>query len=78
MRRLGVVEATLEPLPLDADVRRESGRLSAAVAARGGTPRRRAVELAIAATAGVHRLPLVTLDRRDLVIIDDLLGVRGV
>ena len=78
VRRLGVVEATFEPLPLDADVCREWGRLSAAVAARGGAPRRRAVDLAIAATASVHRVPLVTLDRRDFAIIDDLVEVRGV
>ncbi len=76
VRRLGIVEATFEPLPLDADVCREWGRLAAAVADRGA-PRRRALDLAIAATASVHRVPLVTLDRRDFAIIDDLLEVRG-
>src|SRR3954464_7094577 len=34
--RLGVIESTFEPLPIDAAVAREWGRLSAAVQARGG------------------------------------------
>src|SRR3954453_3015540 len=38
--RLGVIESTFEPLPLDAAVAREWGRLAAAVHARGGQPRR--------------------------------------
>lgn len=52
------------------------GRLAAAVASRGGQPRRRAVDLAIAATANVHRIPLITGDARDLRIIEDLVEVR--
>lgn len=75
VRRLGVIEATFDPLPLDAEVCREWGRLSAAVASRGGKPRRRAVDLAIAATASVHRVPLVTLNRKDFRIIEDLVEV---
>src|SRR5919202_2336223 len=50
-QRLGIVEATFDPLPVDARVAREWGRLAAAVAQRGGQPRRRAMDLAIAATA---------------------------
>ena len=50
-QRLGIVEATFHPLPLDAAVAREWGRLAAAVASRGAQPRRRAVDLVIAATA---------------------------
>jgi len=75
-QRLGVVEATFEPLPIDAAVGREWGRLSAAVASRGGAPRRRAIDLAIAATANVHGVPLLTHDVADLQIIDDLVDVR--
>src|ERR687887_190498 len=55
--RLGVIESTFEPLPIDAGVAREWGRLSAAVRNRGGQPRRRAVDLAIAATAKPHHVP---------------------
>lgn len=75
-QRLGVIEATFDPLPIDAPVAREWGRLSAAVAERGGRPRRRAVDLAIAATANVHRVPLLTADSADLAIISDLVGVE--
>ncbi len=73
--RLGVVEATFDPLPVDAPVAREWGRLASAVASRGGKPRRRAIDLAIAATANVHGIPLLTVDVADLAIIDDLVEV---
>ncbi len=73
--RLGVIEATFDPLPLDAPIAREWGRLAAAVAERGGQPRRRAIDLAIAATATVHDVPLLTADTADFAIIDDLVVV---
>jgi predicted nucleic acid-binding protein len=76
-QRLGVVEAAFEPLPIDAAVAREWGRLSAAVTARGSQPRRRAIDLAIAATANVHRVPLMTRDAADMAIIDDLVDLRA-
>jgi toxin FitB len=75
--RLGVIESTFEPLPIDAAVAREWGRLAAAVRIRGGQPRRRAMDLAIAATANVHRVPLLTLNGADFQIIDDLVDVRA-
>jgi len=75
-QRLGVIEATFEPLPIDAPVAREWGRLAAAVAERGGQPRRRAIDLAIAATANVHDVPLLTADIADMAIIDDLVRVH--
>lgn len=74
--RLGVIEATFDPLPVDATVAREWGRLAAAVAERGGKPRRRQVDLAIAATANVHGLVLLTHDLADLEIIGDLVEAR--
>src|SRR3954467_10870379 len=74
--RLGVVESTFEPLPIDAAVAREWGRLAAAVRTRGGQPRRRAVDLAIAATANVHGVPLFTRDARDFKIVEDLVDAR--
>jgi toxin FitB len=76
-QRLGVIEATFDPLPVDAPVAREWGHLAAAVAERGGRPRRRAIDLAIAATANVHDLPLLTIDTADLAIIDDLVKVHA-
>jgi predicted nucleic acid-binding protein len=75
--RLGVIESTFEPLPIDAAVAREWGRLAAAVRARGGQPRRRALDLAIAATANAHGVPLFTHDASDFQLIDDLVDVRS-
>lgn len=75
-QRLGVIEATFDPLPVDARAAREWGRLAAAVTHRGGRPRRRAMDLVIAATANVHGVTLVTADTADLEIIADLLDLR--
>jgi toxin FitB len=75
-QRLGIVEATFDPLPIDTPVAREWGRLAAAIADRGGRPRRRAMDLAIAATANVAGVPLVTHNAADLQLIDDLVDVR--
>ena len=75
-QRLGVIEATFDPLPIDAAVAREWGRLAAAVRERGGQPRRRAMDLAIAATANVAAVPLITHDVADFRLIDDLVSVR--
>jgi predicted nucleic acid-binding protein len=75
-QRLGVVEATFDPLPIDAAVAREWGRLSAALVTRGGKPRRRAVDLAIAATANVHDVPLLTWNATDFAPLADLVDAR--
>jgi hypothetical protein len=75
--RLGTIEARFpDPLPIDDVVAREWGRLKAAVAQRGGRPRRREADLAIAATANVHGAALLTHDAKDLEIIGDLVDVR--
>ena len=76
-QRLGVIEATFDPLPIDAAVAREWGRLAAAVRERGGQPRRRAMDLAIAATANVAGVPLLTHDAADFRLIDDLVSLRS-
>ena len=75
--RLGVVEATFDPLPVDAAIAREWGRLAAAVAERGGRPRRRAMDVAIAATANVAGVPLLTDNVADFQLISDLVDVRA-
>lgn len=76
-QRLGAIEATFDPIPVDAAVAREWGRLAAAVAERGGQPWRRAVDLVIAATANVHGVALLTADTADLAIIEDLVEVQS-
>ncbi|HEY7961965.1 MAG TPA: PIN domain-containing protein [Solirubrobacteraceae bacterium] len=76
-QRLGAIEAAFQPLPVTVEVAREWGRLAAAVQARGGKPRRRAVDLAIAATANVHGVALLTHNTSDFKIIEDLTDVRA-
>jgi predicted nucleic acid-binding protein len=75
--RLGVIESTFEPLPIDAAVAREWGRLAAAIGNRRGQPRRRTMDLAIAATANVHGVALLTHNHADFQIIHDLVDVRA-
>ncbi len=75
-QRLGAIESTFDPLPVGADVAREWGRLAAAVSNRGGQPRRRAIDLALAATANVHGVPLLTHNTADFQIISDLTDAR--
>lgn len=76
--RLGMLEARYpDPLPVDDRVAREWGRLQAAVASRGGNPRRRTADLAIAATANVHDAILVTTNPKDFTIIQDLVRIRA-
>jgi len=76
--RLGLLEARYpDPLPIDDRVAREWGRLQAAVANRGGKPRGRNADLAIAATANVHDAVLVTHNLKDFTIIGDLVRVRS-
>lgn len=74
--RLAAVEAAFDPLPVTAEVARAWGRLASTVARRGGSPRRRQIDLAIAATAVVEKVPLLTDDVADLRIIDDLIDSR--
>ncbi|GAB2482810.1 PIN domain-containing protein [Jatrophihabitans fulvus] len=74
--RLAAVEATFDPLLVTVEVARAWGRLAAAVAQRGGTPRRRQLDLAIAATAVTEGVPLLTHDLGDFAIIDDLVDAR--
>jgi predicted nucleic acid-binding protein len=75
-QRLGAIESTFDPLPITVEVAREWGRLAAAVSTRGGQPRKRTMDLAIAATANVHRVPLLTDNVGDFTMISDLTDAR--
>lgn len=76
--RLGVIEARFpDPLAIDDRVAREWGRLQAAVLTRGGQPRKRIADLAIAATANVHAAALITGNAKDFAIIADLVDVQA-
>lgn len=74
--RLATVEAAFEPIPITLEIARAWGRLAAAVRQRGGQPRRRQIDLAIAATAAVERAPLLTHNLADFALINDLVDVR--
>jgi toxin FitB len=74
--RLGAIESTFDALPITVEIAREWGRLSAAVRNRGGRPRRRTIDLVIAATANVHGVPLLTHNTADFQIISDLTDAR--
>jgi len=74
--RLAAIEAAFDPLPVTVEVARAWGRLAAAVAHRGGNPRRRQIDLAIAATATVEGVPLLTRNLADFEIIKDLVDAR--
>jgi predicted nucleic acid-binding protein len=75
--RLGAIESAVDPLPITVEIAREWGRLAAAASTRGGQPRRRTMDLAIAATANVHRVPLLTENIGDFQIISDLIDARS-
>jgi predicted nucleic acid-binding protein len=77
-RRLDVLqraENEFDPIPFDADAARIYGRVSAAVIAIGRKPRRRTVDLMIAATAIAEGLPLFTTNPEDFKGLEDLLTV---
>lgn len=77
VRALGLIEARFpDPVAVDDEIAREWGRLQAEVAARGGQPRRRLADLAIAATANVLGAELLTADR-DFDIIADLVRLTA-
>lgn len=77
LQRLARIEEKFSPLPFDTKVARECGRLYAALARRGGKPRRHAFDLAIAATANVYGAPLLTANAADLKLIHDLVDLRS-
>lgn len=76
-QRLGAIESAVDPLPITVETAREWGRLAAAVSTRGGRPRKRTMDLAIAATANVHQVPLLTENIGDFQIISDLVDARS-
>lgn len=66
LERLALVERLFAPLPVDDSVARTYGRLAAAVRQQGRQPRRRALDLLIAATAVAHGARLYTRNAADL------------
>jgi hypothetical protein len=71
------VEATFDPLPYDQGAARLFGQICAAVRASGREPRRRALDLMIAATAASNELPLYTANPDDFKGTEALVEVVG-
>lgn len=77
--RLQRVEATFDPLPVDAAVARAYGRIYSAVAAAGRKARgRRSLDLLIAATASAAGLPLYTRNPDDFGELAGIVDVTAV
>lgn len=73
--RLQQLESWVEPVPFDGDCARAYGRVYAAVLAAGRQPRRRAVDLLIAATALAAGLPLYTRNANDFHGLEQIVKV---
>lgn len=76
LRRLGIIEKTLDALPVDDAVARQYGRLAAAVTAAGRQPRARVADLLIAATARAHSAELWTRNGDDFVGLESLVSLK--
>lgn len=72
------VENEFDPIPFDADASRAFGRISAAVQARGRTPRRRVADLMIASVSTAAGLPLYTTNPNDFEGLDGIVRVMPV
>lgn len=75
LRRLALVERLFDPLAIDEEVARSYGRLAAAVASAGRRPRRRVMDILIAATAHAHGARLYTRNPADLQGLDNLVDI---
>lgn len=78
LHRMSQVESLFAALPIDAAVAREYGRLAAATVYTGRQPRRRTMDLLIAATAVAHSASLYTRNPEDLRGLEQLVDVVGV
>lgn len=78
LRRLSVLQRHFEALPVDEAVAVSYGRLAAAVVEAGRRPRRRVMDLLIAATAHAHDAKLYTRSATDFAGLNDLVEVIAV
>ena len=76
LRRLGVIEATFQPIPIDPAVARAFAAVANAVKAAGRQPRGRVMDLWIAAMALSLDVPVYTLNGEDFEGLDSLVEVR--
>jgi predicted nucleic acid-binding protein len=78
LRRLSVLQQHFDALPVDDDVAVSYGRLAAAVVDAGRQPRRRVMDLLIAATAHAHGARLYTRNPEDFAGLEELIDVVAV
>lgn len=76
--RLQWAEASFDALPYDVDAARAYGRVCSMVRAAGRQPRRRVVNLMIAAICVAQRLPLYTRNPANLSGLDSVVRVIGI
>ena len=78
LRRLGVIESAFRPIPIDADTARAFAAIAHAVKMVGREPRRRVMDLWIAATALTLQIPLYTRNPEDFESLQRLIQIRVV
>ena len=78
LRRLSVLQRHFDALPVDQAVAVSYGRLAAAVVDVGRQPRRRVMDLLIAATAHAHGARLYTRNPVDFAGLDDFITVVAI
>jgi predicted nucleic acid-binding protein len=75
LRRLSLLQQRFDALPVDEAVAVSYGRLAAPVVDTGRRPRRRVMDLLIAATAHAHGARLYTRNPRDFAGLEGLVNV---
>jgi predicted nucleic acid-binding protein len=78
LRRLSLLQQRFDALPVDEAVSVSYGRLAAAVVDAGRQPRRRVMDLLIAATAHAHDARLYTRNAADFAGLEDLVEVVAI
>lgn len=78
LRRLSLLQQHFDALPVDEAVAISYGRLAAAVVGFGRQPRRRVMDLLIAATAHAHGARLYTRNVDDFAGLEELVDVIAV
>ena len=75
LRRLSALQRRFDPLPVDDAVAVSYGQVAAAVVESGRQPRRRVMNLLIAATAHAHGARLYTRNEEDFIGLEDLIDI---
>ena len=78
LARLSGLQKRFNPLPVDEAVAESYGRLAARTVSSGRQPRRRVMDLMIAATAHAHGATLYTRNADDLRGLEDLVTIVSV